>query len=134
MTDKPPQPPQNRPLSPHLTIYRPQMSSMTSILVRISGLSLIVAFFLISGWVWAAAVSPKAFDFMTCVLTHPIGIIILSASLWALFYHSLGGIRHLIWDMGAGLSVQNADRMGWIMIIGSVVLTALCLLYFGGVL
>ena len=113
----------NRPLSPHLTIYRPQMSSISSILVRISGVSLSFGFVLIVWWLLAASTNIKYFESANSILSSWFGIVVLIGSVWALCYHSLGGIRHLIWDMGYGFDLKTADRMGWAVIIGSFVLT-----------
>lgn len=115
----------NRPLSPHLTIYRPQLTSMTSIFVRITGNGLIVAALLVVWWLLAAATSPEAFARADGVITSWFGDLVMFLSLWALWYHLLGGLRHLIWDTGRGLDVPTAEKMGLGMIAGSVVLTLL---------
>ncbi|MDC3304364.1 succinate dehydrogenase, cytochrome b556 subunit [Amylibacter sp.] len=122
----------NRPLSPHLTIYRPQMSSISSILVRISGVSLSFGFVLIVWWLLAASTNIKYFESANSILSSWFGIVVLIGSVWALCYHSLGGIRHLIWDMGYGFDLKTADRMGWAVIIGSFVLTFVIICYSGG--
>ena len=119
----------NRPLSPHLTIYRPQMSSISSILVRISGVSLSFGFVLIVWWLLAASTNIKYFESANSILSSWFGIVVLIGSVWALCYHSLGGIRHLIWDMGYGFDLKTADRMGWAVIIGSFVLTFVIICY-----
>ena len=121
----------NRPLSPHLTIYRPQMSSISSILVRISGVSLSFGFVLIVWWLLAASTNIKYFESANSILSTWFGIVVLIGSVWALCYHSLGGIRHLIWDMGYGFDLKTADRMGWAVIIGSFVLTFVIICYSG---
>ena len=115
----------NRPLSPHLTIYRPQLTSMTSIFVRITGNGLIVAALLIVWWLLAAATSPEAFARADGVITSWFGDLVMFLSLWALWYHLLGGLRHLIWDSGRALDVPTSEKMGLGMIAGSVVLTLL---------
>lgn len=117
----------NRPLSPHLTIYRPQMSSITSIFVRITGVGLTLGFLLIVWWLLAAATGPGYFAFVDGLLTSWLGVLIMVASLWALWYHALGGVRHLIWDMGYGFELKTADMMGYVMIGGSFILTLLTL-------
>ncbi|MEJ6399012.1 succinate dehydrogenase, cytochrome b556 subunit [Yoonia sp. 208BN28-4] len=113
----------NRPLSPHLSIYRPQMTSMTSIFVRITGNALIVGALLIVWWFVAAAAGPDAFATANGFITSWFGDLILFGSVASLWYHTLGGVRHLIWDMGYGLEVDQAETMGYIMIIASVLLT-----------
>lgn len=115
----------NRPLSPHLTIYRPQLTSITSIFVRITGNALIVAALLIVWWFVAAAAGPAAFALADGVLGSWFGKLVLLGSVWALWYHSLGGLRHLIWDTGRMLDVASSERAGLVMIALSVVLTAL---------
>jgi succinate dehydrogenase/fumarate reductase cytochrome b subunit len=71
-----------------------------------------------------------AFELASSVITSWFGNVVMILSLWALWYHTLGGLRHLIWDTGRGLELQAAERMGWMMIIGSLVLTALNVFYF----
>ncbi|QBX99641.1 succinate dehydrogenase, cytochrome b556 subunit [Rhodophyticola sp. CCM32] len=115
----------NRPLSPHLNIYRPQLNSMTSILVRISGNALLVGAIVIVWWLLAAATGADYFAVVDGLITSWFGDLVMLGSLWALWYHTLGGIRHLIWDQGYGLDTDTADKMGWGMIIGSVVFTFL---------
>jgi len=116
----------NRPLSPHLTIYRPQMTSMTSIFVRITGNAVIVAALMIVWWFAAAAAGPEAFARANGFVTSWFGDLVLFLSVWAMWYHLLGGLRHLVWDSGHGLDVETSENMGWIMIIGSVVMTIFC--------
>lgn len=117
--------PINRPLSPHLTIYRPQLTSITSILVRITGNALIVAAVLVIWWFVAAATGPAAFARADYVITSWFGKLVMLGSLVALWYHLLGGLRHLIWDSGRMLDVQSSERFGIFMLAGSVVLTIL---------
>lgn len=118
----------NRPLSPHLQIYRPQLNSITSIFVRITGNGLIVGAILVVWWLMAAASGSARFETVDGLITSILGDIVMSLSVLALWYHALGGVRHLIWDTGRGLDVETADRMGWAMIIGSVALTFLTLI------
>ena len=118
----------NRPLSPHLTIYRPQLTSMTSIFVRLTGNALLVAALLIVWWFLAASTSESYFNIANDVLTSWFGDLVLTLSVWALWYHTLGGVRHLIWDTGRGLEVETAEKMGIAMIAGSLVLTVLTVL------
>jgi len=115
----------NRPLSPHLSIYRPQLTSMTSILTRITGNALLISALLVVWWFLAAATSPEYFAFADGVLTSFLGDLVMTLSLWGLWYHTLAGLRHLIWDNGIGLDVEMAEKMGWAIIGGSVVLTLL---------
>lgn len=113
----------DRPLSPHLQVYRPQLTSVTSILVRITGNALIVAALLVVWWLLAAATGPDYFATADAVLRSWFGDLVLVLSLWALWYHTLGGVRHLIWDSGRGLDLKSSYTMGYGMIGGSVLLT-----------
>ena len=119
----------NRPLSPHLTIYRPQLTSISSIFVRITGNALLAATLLLIAWLLAASTSAVAFDWVQCVITSWFGDLVFLLSLWALWYHMLGGLRHLIWDTGRGLELKAAERMGWMIIIGSLLLTAFTVIW-----
>lgn len=118
----------DRPLSPHLQIYRPQLTSISSILTRITGNALLVAGLLVAWWFLAAATGPGHFALADGAITSWPGRLVMTLSLWALWYHALAGVRHLIWDAGLGLELKTAEIMGWICIGGSVVLTALTLL------
>lgn len=117
----------NRPLSPFMLgkYYRFQLNSVTSILTRITGNALIVAAMLIAWWLLAAATGAEYFATVNWLLTSPLGYLVLVLSTLGLWYHTLAGIRHLIWDQGYCLEMEKADRLGWIVIIGSVVLTVL---------
>jgi len=114
-----------RPLSPFMIgpYYRPQLTSMTSILTRITGNALVVAVLLVVWWLLAAAAGPEYFDTAHAVLTSWFGDLVFTLSCWALWYHYLAGLRHLIWDAGRGLDIPTAEMLGWICIGGSVVLT-----------
>lgn len=114
-----------RPLSPHVTIYRPQLTSISSILTRITGVSLLLGGLLVVWWLLAAATSPAYFGFVDGLLTSWIGKLVLLGSLWALWFHLLAGLRHLYWDTGRGLELATAERLGWAVVIGSVLLTVL---------
>lgn len=120
--------PRERPLSPHLQIYRPQMTAISSILTRITGNALIVGAFLLVWWLIAAATSESYFAFVDGVITSWPGDIVMALSLLGVWYHYLAGLRHLYFDAGKGLDVETAERLGWACVIGSVVLTALTLL------
>ena len=118
----------NRPLSPHLTIYRPQLTSVSSILVRITGNAIVVAALLIVWWFLAASTSERYFDIANGLLTSWFGDLVMLLSLWGLWYHTLGGVRHLIWDNAVGLELETAEKLGWAVIGGSFVLTLLTVL------
>ncbi len=118
----------NRPLSPHLTVYRPQLTSMTSILVRITGNAMLISGLLVVWWFLAAATSAEYFATVDGILTSLVGDIVMALSVLGLWYHALGGLRHLIWDQGVALDVETSEKMGWGMLGGSVVLTVLTIL------
>jgi succinate dehydrogenase / fumarate reductase cytochrome b subunit len=115
----------NRPLSPHLSIYRPQLTSMTSILTRISGNALLLGSLMIVWWLLAAATSPEYYAVADAVIMSVLGRLIMLGSIWALWYHMFAGMRHLYWDMGHGLEVEQAEKLGVIVIIASVAMTIL---------
>ena len=119
----------NRPLSPHLQIYRKQLNSATSILNRITGISMLGSALLIVWWLLAAATGKAYFDLVDGLMTSLLGDVVMTLSVLGLWYHTLGGLRHLIWDTGRGLELEAADRMGWAMIAGAVVLTILTLIF-----
>ncbi|MDE3027769.1 MAG: succinate dehydrogenase, cytochrome b556 subunit [Paracoccaceae bacterium] len=115
----------NRPLSPHLQIYRPQITSVTSIFTRITGNALIVTAVLIVWWLLAASTSEAYFNVANAVITSWFGQLVMVLSLWAVWYHFLAGLRHLYWDSGRGFDIPTATKLGWGVIIGSLVLTLL---------
>ncbi|WP_343116887.1 succinate dehydrogenase, cytochrome b556 subunit [Ostreiculturibacter nitratireducens] len=113
----------NRPLSPHLQIYRWQVPMLTSILTRITGNALIVAALLIVWWLLAAATSAEYFAVADAVVRSWFGKLVFLGSICAVWYHMLAGLRHLYYDSGRGLDIPTAEKLGWACIIGSVVLT-----------
>ncbi|PYG26978.1 succinate dehydrogenase, cytochrome b556 subunit [Pelagimonas varians] len=112
----------NRPLSPHLQIYRPQLTSITSILTRVTGNALIVAVILGVWWLLAAATSPEYYAIVNGIVTSWFGDLIFTLSAWAIWYHYLAGLRHLYFDAGKGLDIKTAENLGWIIVIASVLL------------
>jgi succinate dehydrogenase / fumarate reductase cytochrome b subunit len=117
-----------RPLSPHLQIYRIQLTSVTSILTRITGNALIVGIVLAVWWLLAAATSEQGFATANAVATSWFGDLVFTGSAWAVWYHYLAGLRHLYFDAGHGLDLKTAERLGWGVIIGSVILTLITIL------
>ena len=114
-----------RPISPHLQIYKLQISSVLSILHRITGAALGVGSLLLAWWLIAAASGPGAFAVVQGFIASIIGRLILLGFSWALFYHLCNGIRHLAWDAGYGFDLPTVDKSGWAVVIASVVLTVL---------
>jgi len=115
----------NRPLSPHLSIYRPQLTSISSILTRIAGNALLLGALLVVWWFLAAAAGAEYFALVDGIMTSFLGDLVMLGSLWALWYHGLAGVRHLIWDAGLGLDMPTANKLGWAVVAGSFVLTIL---------
>ena len=120
--------PQDRPLSPHLQIYRIQITSVSSILTRITGHALMAGLILGVWWLLAAAVSDSYFAVANAVATSWFGDLVFTGSMWAVWYHYLAGLRHLYYDAGHGLDIATAEKLGWACVIGSVVLTGLTLI------
>ena len=114
-----------RPLSPHLSIFRPLITMVMSIVHRITGGALYFGMILLAWWLTAAATGPEAFATADAVFGSWLGRLVLFGFTWALLHHWLGGIRHLIWDTGAGYSHAARNGLSWATLIGSVVLTLL---------
>ena len=120
----------NRPLSPHLTVYKPQITSVLSIFHRITGAGLAVSTVLVVFWLASLAIGEDTFKGFNNFLNNPFIIIVLVSSLWALWYHFCTGLRHLYWDMGYGYDLNSVTISGWVAVIFSFVLTFLTLLFF----
>ena len=116
---------QNRPLSPHIQIYRPQISSVLSILHRITGVALAVGSLLLVYWIIATAAGPAAFATAQELIGSIVGRLLLFGWTVALFYHLANGIRHLLWDAGKGFELRTAYASGWAVVIGAVALSVL---------
>ncbi|RLK02687.1 succinate dehydrogenase, cytochrome b556 subunit [Ruegeria conchae] len=112
----------NRPLSPHLTIYRPQMTSISSIMVRITGLASFGLALLVVWWLLAAATSAGAYDLINGLMTSFLGDLVMFGAAWAIFYHMLGRLRHVIWDLGYCVNVEVSEKMGIGMFVLATVL------------
>jgi succinate dehydrogenase / fumarate reductase, cytochrome b subunit len=115
--------PVERPLSPHLQIYRPMLTMMMSILHRITGAALYFGTLLLVWWLVAGATSPKAFATAQWFMGTWFGRLVLFGYTWALLHHMLGGLRHFIWDTGRGFGVNEREWLAKASIIGSCVLT-----------
>ena len=112
-----------RPLSPHLSVWRPTITYVMSIVHRITGGILYVGMLFLAWWLVAAAGGPLAYANAEWFFSSWLGILVLFGLTWALLHHLLGGLRHLVWDTGAGFSAQGRNGLAWATIIGSVVLT-----------
>ena len=113
----------NRPLSPHLSIYKPQFTSVLSIMHRITGVALILSSLLVISWFLALSLGPNQFYVIEILYDLIIVRIILALSVWALWYHSCNGVRHLVWDLGYGLGVEWINLSSYLVVFGSVCLT-----------
>jgi succinate dehydrogenase / fumarate reductase cytochrome b subunit len=111
-----------------MQIYRWHVPMLTSILTRITGHGLMAGLFLVIWWLIAAVTSDGYFDFVNGIVTSWFGDLVLTGSLWAIWYHYLAGLRHLYYDAGNGLDLPTAEKLGWVCIIGSVVLTVITIL------
>lgn len=112
-----------RPLSPHLQIYRPQITSVLSIMNRVTGLAASAGTLLLVWWLAAAATGPQAFDRVQWFIGTPVGLFMLFGWTASLFYHFFGGLRHLAWDAGWGYELDKTHMTGWAAIIATAVST-----------
>jgi len=112
-----------RPLSPHLAIYRPHLTMVMSILHRVTGAALYVGTLLVAWLLVAAASGPGAYASASGFLTSWFGKLVLFGYTWALMHHMLGGVRHLIWDTGRGFGVEEREWLARGTIVGSLALT-----------
>jgi succinate dehydrogenase / fumarate reductase cytochrome b subunit len=113
----------NRPLSPHLQVYRPQITSVLSILHRITGVVMSLGALLLAYWLLALASGPVAYAGALEVLGSVPVMLILFAFSYCFFYHLCNGLRHLAWDAGWGFELPQVYASGWAVVIASLVLT-----------
>ena len=111
------------PLSPHLQIYRWQISSLLSITHRITGILNLLGLIFISAWISSAVIGENLFEYFSVFLKSFIGKFILIGFTWSISYHLLSGIRHFFWDLGYGYEIKTANISGIIVIISSLLLT-----------
>tara|TARA_Y100001960_G_scaffold256956_1_gene275771 strand:+ start:2214 stop:2609 length:396 start_codon:yes stop_codon:yes gene_type:complete len=112
-----------RPLSPHLQVYKPQLTSVLSILHRITGVSLGIGTLLVAWWLISAAYGPDQFGTTQSFIASWFGRLLLFGFTFSLFYHLCNGIRHLFWDVGWGFQLKTAYLSGWVVVIASIGLT-----------
>lgn len=117
--------PHERPLSPHLQIYRWTIPMALSILHRITGMALAFGTLLLAWWLVAAALGPQSYAQAHALLGSWFGMLVLAGFSFALVFHFLNGIRHLVWDVGLGFEVKTARASGWFVLALAVALTAL---------
>ena len=118
-----------RPLSPHIQVYRWQVQMVSSILHRATGIALSVGTLLVVCGLVELAAGEDSFNEYKSLIGSPIGMVLLLGWSWALFYHLCNGIRHLIQDSGAGYTIPQFVRSSWLSAICSIVLTVLVWAY-----
>ena len=125
----------NRPLSPHLSVYRPQITSVLSILHRGTGIVLSLSVLLLVLWIAALSPGPDSFAKAQALTGNTFIQLIMLGGVFSFFYHLCNGVRHLFWDMGKGLTIEATYRSGWAVIIVSLLLSASVFAYamLGGV-
>ena len=114
-----------RPLSPHLSVYRPTLTMTMSILHRLTGAALYAGTALLAWWLLAAANTASDFAIVAGVMNAWFGRLIVFGFSWALFHHMLGGLRHIIWDTGRGLDDPEREYLALATLIGALSLTVL---------
>lgn len=122
----------HRPLSPHLQVYRWQVTMLLSILHRVTGFGLGVGALLVTWWLMAAAMGEQSFLDFHGFASSLVGKLFLFGWVWAFVFHFLNGIRHLVWDAGRGFAVKTAALSGWLVLIASFIGAALVWCAAGG--
>jgi succinate dehydrogenase / fumarate reductase cytochrome b subunit len=118
----------DRPLSPHIQVYRPQITSVLSILHRITGVALTLGTLLLTWWLVSAAYGPEAFDTCQAFLGSWFGQLVLWGFTFAIFYHLGNGIRHLAWDFGWGFDMPVLQKTGLVVVGFAAVCTLITLI------
>lgn len=117
--------PVQRPLSPHLQVYKPQLTTVLSITHRATGIALSVGAVFLVWWLLALAYGPQSFATPHAFFQHWIGKLFMLGWGFSFFYHLCNGIRHLFWDAGKGFDLKSTYASGWAVVAASVVLTAI---------
>ena len=112
-----------RPISPHIQIYRPQLPSILSILHRVTGLFLVLGLVAVCSWLVCVALGEEFFQIFNSIGSTLIGKILTLGLVFSLVYHFLNGIRHLIWDYGYGFELTSVYVSGWLVFLLSIVVT-----------
>ena len=115
----------NRPLSPHLSVYKWEVSNTLSILHRMSGVALSIGALALLAWIVAAAAGAESYEVVRALLAGPLGLFILFGFSASFFYHMGNGIRHLAWDAGYGFDKGVARASGWFTFIVALLLTGI---------
>lgn len=111
-----------RPLSPHLSIYRPIITMVMSIMHRVTGVMNVAGVVLVVAFIMGVAAGPQTYDTVAGIYGSWIGRIVIVTFTWALIHHMLGGLRHAVWDLGRGLG-EVRYAMSWATLVGSLALT-----------
>lgn len=122
MADMPQKRAHERPLSPHLTIYRWQVTMLASITHRATGLALMVGALALAWWLVSVSNGPEGYESFMALANTPVGWLILFGFTWSLSFHMLNGIRHLAWDLGYGFNKVTATQTGTLVYVLSVVI------------
>lgn len=112
-----------RPLSPHLSVYRMMINMVMSMMHRLTGAALYFGTLLLAAWLVAAAMGERQYAMVNDLFGSPVGKLILFGYTWAILHHMLGGVRHFIWDTGRGFQIWQVNLLSWLTILGSVSLT-----------
>lgn len=118
----------NRPLSPHLTIYRPQITSVLSIFHRVTGAGMMVTAVLVTWWFLAAATSPEYFAIADGFLTSWFGILVMALSALGFWYHFFNGLRHIVWDLGYGFEMEQVTQSAYVVMGLAALMTIITLI------
>ena len=122
-----------RPLSPHLQVYKPQLTSMTSILHRGTGVVLSAGALFVVYWLYSLSQGAAAFETAQGLVSSWFGKLVFLGVVFSTFYHLANGVRHLLWDAGWGLELKAAYQTGWLVVAFSLVTTAFTAwMMFGG--
>ena len=114
-----------RPLSPHLQVYKPQLTSVLSITHRGTGIALAVGTIVLMYWLLSLAAGPEAYDSSRAVLSSVVGQIILFAFTFSFCYHLCNGVRHLFWDVGIGFEMESVYASGKAVVVVNIIMTVL---------
>ena len=118
-----------RPLSPHLQIYKPQITSILSIFHRLTGISLSIGSFIIVAWIVSLSMGVESYSYFMSIVDNWFIQTIIFGFAFALFYHFSNGVRHLFWDAGFGFELKSVYVSGSIVVLNAIILTSLTL-YF----
>jgi succinate dehydrogenase / fumarate reductase cytochrome b subunit len=115
--------PRERPMSPHLQVWRWHITMLTSILHRASGVALYGGALIGAAWAVSLASGPEAYATFQGLLGSPLGLVVMFGLTWSVFYHLANGIRHVVWDLGHGLDVKSANASSVLVIAFSIAAT-----------